>query len=250
MDGTMYDGQEHGAAALDALRRHGVVLGDERQARRAARLVFEPPCVLGRVAVYSHASFGRYTYFRNGRIDSLASIGRFCSVGPEVAIGQGNHPLSFLSTHPFQYGAAPLFDFWPGFRTLQPGCDFPPEVCKPPPVIGHDVWIGARVTISRGVRIGDGAVIAAGAVVTRDVAPYEIVAGVPARHLRFRFAPELVERLLALGWWDYEPCDLEGVPFGDAEAAVDEITRRTESGLRRAEAGRVILDAGRVTVAP
>ncbi|HEV7263744.1 MAG TPA: hypothetical protein VGN83_02325 [Falsiroseomonas sp.] len=100
MDGTRLDRQEHGAFALDALRRHGVVLGDERQVRRTARLVFEPPCVLGRVAVYSHASFGRYTYFRNGRVDSLASIGRFCSVGPEVAIGQGNHPLTFSAPIP------------------------------------------------------------------------------------------------------------------------------------------------------
>jgi acetyltransferase-like isoleucine patch superfamily enzyme len=197
-----------GADTLECLMRHGVLLRQGPQAGRPVRLTFEPPVVLGGVDVFSPAEFGCYTYFRRGRIVSLERIGRYCSVGPEVAIGDGNHPTQFLSTHPFQYGAAAQFGFWPGFRDFAPEHHLPDDVLKPPPVIGNDVWIGARVTIGRGVRIGDGAVIAAGAVVTQGVQPYEIVAGVPARHVRFRFDAALIQRLLALRWWDYELADL------------------------------------------
>ena len=71
-------------------------------------------------------------------------------------------------------------------------------------VIGHDVWIGHGAIILPGITIGLGAVVAAGAVVTRDVAPYAIVAGVPARFLRWRFVPEISERIMRLAWWDWE----------------------------------------------
>jgi hypothetical protein len=76
------------------------------------------------------------------------------------------------------------------------------------PHIGNDVWIGGGVIVLQGTTIGDGAVIAAGAVVTRDVAPYAVVAGVPARVLKYRFSPEQVEYLLRLRWWDLPPAQL------------------------------------------
>jgi acetyltransferase-like isoleucine patch superfamily enzyme len=242
---------QSGADMLAILRQHGVVVRDARQVLRGPRLIFEPPFDLGGVDVFSPASFGRYTYFRRGRVVSLKSIGRFCSVGPEVAIGDGNHPIEFLSTHPFQYGAASGFDFWPEARAFMATCHLPPEVLKPAPVIGHDVWIGARVTIARGVTIGSGAVLAARAVVTRDVRPYEVVGGVPARHIRFRFAPRLIERLLALGWWNYEVRDLEGVPFNDAAAAVAELERRLALGkLRKVQLRRIVIENSSVTTEP
>jgi hypothetical protein len=90
-------------------------------------------------------------------------------------------------------------------------------------------------------------VVAAGAVVTRDVLPYEIVAGTPARRVRFRFPPPLVERLLALHWWDYKLTDLEGVPFYDAPAAVEELERRRALGrLQKPTPRRVVLEGGTI----
>lgn len=242
---------ESDADMLASLRTHGVIVRNAKQVLRGARLVFEPPFDLGGVDVFSSATFGRYTYFRRGRIVSLERIGRFCSVGPEVAIGDGNHPIEFLSTHPFQYGAASGFNFWPEAREFVAACNLPDDVLKPPPVIGNDVWVGARVTIARGVTIADGAVLAAGAVVTRDIGPYEVVGGVPARHIRFRFGPELVERLLAFRWWDYELRDLRGVPFEDAAAAVAELERRLAVGmLRKVSPRRVIVEGSIIRTDP
>lgn len=230
-----------------ALAARGVRLQDADQVARVPRLVFEPPVDLGRVVVGSPAAFGRYTYLRSGRIMSLTRIGRFCSVGPDVSIGEGNHPTTFLSTHPFQYDCAGMFEGWPGARGFRGACHLPDEVLKPAPAIGHDVWIGAGVTIARGVTIGHGAIVGAGAVVTRDVAPYAIVAGVPAHRLRSRFPPPLVARLLSLRWWDYEIRGLEGVPFADAGAAAAEIERRRDAGLlRRCDEPPVVLEDGAV----
>lgn len=137
-----------------------------------------------------------YHYPVNG--DRLV-IGRFCSVacGAKFIFNSANHTLRSLSTYTF-----PLFyDEW--------GLD-PREVTsawdnKGDIVIGNDVWIGYDAVIMAGVRIGDGAIVAARAVVTKDVPPYTIVGGVPARPIRTRFDPGTVARLLALRWWDWPP---------------------------------------------
>ena len=80
---------------------------------------------------------------------------------------------------------------------------------KAAPKIGHDVWIGANAIISRGVTIGNGAVVAAGAVVTKDVQPYSVVGGVPAKHIKFRFSPEEIEQLENLKWYEWEDSKLK-----------------------------------------
>lgn len=137
-----------------------------------------------------------YHYPVNG--DRLV-IGRFCSVacGAKFIFNSAHHTLRSLSTYTF-----PLFyDEW--------GLD-PREVTsawdnKGDIVIGNDVWIGYDAVIMAGVRIGDGAIVAARAVVTKDVPPYTIVGGVPARPIRTRFDPGTVARLLALRWWDWPP---------------------------------------------
>jgi phosphonate metabolism protein (transferase hexapeptide repeat family) len=76
-------------------------------------------------------------------------------------------------------------------------------------VIGHDVWIGHGATILAGVAVGTGAVVGAGAVVTKDVAPYEVVVGVPARPIRKRFTDDVIEKMLRIGWWDWDRSMLE-----------------------------------------
>jgi hypothetical protein len=107
------------------------------------------------------------------------------------------HPSQYLSTSPNLYGPENLFGVPSSWN------DFPS-----PPELGNDVWVGAFAFIRQGVRVGDGAIVGAGAVVTRDVAPYEIVAGVPARRVRSRFEPEAIDWLLDHRWSDLDPAAL------------------------------------------
>lgn len=104
------------------------------------------------------------------------------------------------------------------------------NTAKTAPVIGHDVWIGAKATILRGVKIGHGAVIAAGAVVNKDVEPYSIVGGIPAKHIRYRFDEATRKRLLALKWWNYDCVSFSGVDFSDIESALTELESRKLAG--------------------
>jgi len=212
------------------LRNLGLVLNDERNLTPRAKFIFEPPVTLGATVFITGATIGAYSYMRSGNVHSVAKIGRFCSIAPGVEIGPSNHPTSFLSSHPFQYGASG-FGYWPAFSTFDhKGLKIPPQEAKTAPVIGHDVWLGSHVTIARGVTIGNGAVVAACSVVSKDVKPYEIVGGVPAKHIRFRFDDETIAQLQALQWWNYEPKSLEGVPFDDIHAAIKEITARKKAG--------------------
>ncbi len=147
-------------------------------------------CYLNRV------NLGRYSYIaRESHLDDVR-LGAFTSVGPRCLLGLGEHPADRGST-------APVF-----YSTLaQCGAAFAPVSTfaeRRPIVVGHDVWLGAGVFVRDSVTIGDGAIVAAGAVVVRDVPPYAVVAGVPARILRHRFTPDVVARLLALQWWRWD----------------------------------------------
>lgn len=160
-----------------------------------------PDCELeGRVEIYSNVSLnkctiGRYTYIAAKTTVNFCSIGRFCSIGHEVKIGLGMHPSrDFVSTSPAFYSHnfknnyvqennAELFD---EFSFIE---------------IGNDVWIGDRALILAGIKIGDGAIVGAGAVVTKDVEPYSVVGGVPAREIRKRFTREQIDFLIRLQWW-------------------------------------------------
>jgi acetyltransferase-like isoleucine patch superfamily enzyme len=124
--------------------------------------------------------------------------GRYCAIGSEVLIGLPRHPArDFVSTHPAFFsvaneGCLRSFVGAPGF-----------EEEPLPSEIGHDVWIGNRALIPGGVTIGDGAIVAAGSVVTKDVPPYAVVGGNPARHIRDRFDADDVRFLRDLRWWDW-----------------------------------------------
>ena len=145
-------------------------------------------CELTRVAI------GRFSYVCSGSHITDAVFGAFCSCGSDVQIGGGLHPLEMVSTSPVFLKGRNIFH-----QNLAE-IDF---TASEQVRIGNDVWIGSGAYIKSGVTIGDGAVIGAHAVVTRDVAPYAIVAGVPAHLLRFRFSPEVIDGLLTLKWWDW-----------------------------------------------
>lgn len=151
-------------------------------------------------AVYKYArvrncKIGDFSYIARDSQAHNATIGKFCCIGPQVLIGLGDHPSKdFVSSHPMFYSeigqANPVIVSQSLFNEY------------PHTNIGHDVWIGARAIIKSGVSIGNGAIIAAGAVVTKDVASYSIVGGVPAQELRYRFTEEEIKKLEALHWWD------------------------------------------------
>lgn len=198
--------------------------------------------ITGALKVRCSFSIGAYSYFRSGVVRRLESVGRYCSIGPNVIIGETEHPVDWLSTSPFQYhrkwrtarfgiSEEEFKSPFPGSGLVDVGKVITPPV-QEPVVIGNDVWIGANVILRRGIRVGDGAVCAAGAVVVRDVPPYTIVGGIPARPIRQRFDDVTVERLLGLQWWRYDAVDLRGLPFHDVNAALDELEKRIARGLR------------------
>lgn len=141
---------------------------------------------LNNSTIGKRTSLGRYSKA------AFADIGAYCSISWDVTIGALSHPMDRVSMHAFSYRKL--------FHLVDADTDFPQKRT----IIGNDVWIGAGVIVISGVRIGDGAVVGAGSVVTRDVEPYSVVAGVPARKLRMRFDEETVRILQDAQWWEWE----------------------------------------------
>lgn len=141
---------------------------------------------------------GDYSYIMQDGSVWCATIGKFANIAAAVRINATNHPTWRATLHHFTYRAADYFD------GAENDHDFFEWRRENRVTIGHDVWIGHGATVLPGVTVGNGAVIGAGAVVSKDVAPYTIVGGVPARLIRERFAPAIAERMERLGWWDWE----------------------------------------------
>ena len=139
---------------------------------------------------------GKYSYIGRNNGVTNAQIGNFCSIGSFVTIGGGVHPLNRISTSPLFY------DEGNDWKTSEYISENNKEVDQLLTVVGNDVWIGDYSYIKAGVTVGDGVIIGAGAVVTKDVPPYAVVGGVPARVIRYRFPEEVIGRLLELKWWD------------------------------------------------
>ena len=146
---------------------------------------------------FKDSTLGDYSYVERHAEIIYAEIGKFCAIASDVRVNALNHPMDRVSQHKITYRPN---EYFLG-KKLDTG--FREERIMKKVVIGHDVWIGHGAIILPGVSIGHGAVVAAGAVVAKDVAPYDIVAGVPARVLRKRFAPDICERIATLAWWDW-----------------------------------------------
>lgn len=224
-------------------------LGGLRIVAGSTFLAEAPVLLLGRFLVRGgETRIGAYCSIADGVESQGLVMGRYCEVGPGALLAATGHPTSWLSVSPFQYKAKAFS--W--HETANDVAHIDPEaggresfrgasIC-----IGNDVWIGAGAVILRGVSIGHGAVIAANAVVNRDVEPYEIVGGVPARTIKLRVTPEQREELLDLAWWRFSPNQLSGIAFDDLPTAIRQLKERVaDLEPRKVEYEKVVKPAAK-----
>lgn len=142
-----------------------------------------------------NSKINKYSYIAKGSSIVYTEIGKFCSIGSGSSIGMGHHTLDKLSTSPIftekKNGT--------GHSWTNKSKEYPYKKI----IIQNDVWIGSRVIIIGGINIGNGAVIAAGSIVTKDVPPYAIVAGIPAKIIKYRFNEDIIQYLQKIEWWNY-----------------------------------------------
>ncbi len=185
------------------------------------------------------------------------SIGRFCMIAHNVHVGFPAHPADFL-TSSFVFRYDDRSDFLHDYMRIEGDESekamrekYLGAIRKPLSVIGNDVWIGYGATILNDVNIGDGAIIAAGAVVSKDVEPYSIVGGNPAKTIRKRFDDATIEKLEELKWWEYGPDIMHGIDISDAERSIDELGERISSGkYAKFSSEKVVIDnrTGEITI--
>lgn len=229
---------------LDELAKNGIsVQGDVRLGMNGkGTLEVESPVQLRGGTYEAVDRIGAFTYLggKQSIFRHISSIGRFCLISRSIDTGSVEHPLSQLSPHPMFQGR--WESTWPQLKDFyrensemirKSGQQVAEEAASrfKKIEIGNDVWIGEGVFIRRGVRIGDGAVIASRSVVLKDVEPYTIVGGVPAKFLKHRFEPRVIEEIQRLRWWDYGVSALNGVDFTDVEDALVRIDENIRTGV-------------------
>lgn len=167
-------------------------------------------------SVYN-STVGRYSYMGYDCEVISTDIGSFCSLASGIHIGLAEHPTHWVSTSPV-FQAAKNSSLKKRFATIS-------HAKMRRTIIDHDVWIGTNAIIKKGVHIGTGAVIASGAVVTKDVEPYAIVGGCPAKLIKYRFEEEIRNKLLSSNWWEMSDAQLEriGDRFNDPVAFIDSV---------------------------
>lgn len=193
---------------------------------RIFKSIFSGPAVLERgTRVGPHVTFGRYCGFGENSSIIRTTVGSFFHCGNGVSINPFNHPTDWLSVHDFQF-RDDSFGWVDECQNLEREHHERPEEMFSRVTIGNDTWIGHGAMILGDVTVGDGAIIAAGAIVTKDVPPYAIMVGMPAKVMRYRFPEHIVERLLAVKWWNLPLSELSGLPFRDVEGCLDILEAR------------------------
>lgn len=160
-------------------------------------------CIINSGCNIVNTSMDKYSYCGYDCVMDNVEIGSFCSIASYVNIGGAEHPLEWVSTSPVFENAKHS-----GPKKRFAHHDLPKTKTT---IIGHDVWIGHNAIVKQGCTIGNGAVIGAGAVVTKDVKPYSIVGGCPAKHIRYRFSQEIINSLESSNWWNLDDNELAKV---------------------------------------
>lgn len=182
---------------------------------------FDSPVKIGDdCIVLKNVHIGKYTYLgRNCVVDKGTIIGKYCSIGINCYFNPGSHPLNWLSSHPFQYTDAHFGRNDEIYRSIERKKIGAMKNCE----IGNDVYIGSGVTIFKGVSVGHGAVIGANSTVTKDIPPYAIAVGSPAKVIRYRFEGHIIELLLKIKWWDLPLEVIRSIEFDNIEVAIDQL---------------------------
>lgn len=177
-------------------------------------------------------ALGAFSY-SHSPLHTALRIGRYCSLSWGVDVIEGDHPMDWVTTSPVTHAPGDIRGLSVYLNDIgaQEYQLLPYGPSAAPVTLGHDVWIGMKVLIKRGVRIGHGAIVGAGSLVTRDVPPYAVVAGTPARILRYRFTDPLIERLLSAEWWRYGPDKIQPLDPRAPEAFLDRLEEAVADGL-------------------
>ncbi|RXP61845.1 antibiotic acetyltransferase [Lutibacter sp. HS1-25] len=157
--------------------------------------VFGKNNCIGESVMISNSKIGDYTYINNNTVIQDTTIGKFCSIGENVRMVLGTHPINFVSTHPAFYSNNKQFKTFSDKTYIE---EFKGVT------LGNDVWVADGAVIMGGVTIGNGAIVAARSVVTKDVEPFSIVGGVPAKHIKYRFDKETIDKINNLEWWNWD----------------------------------------------
>ena len=195
-------------------------------AKVSKNTVLEGNNSIGADTVLFNCTLGHGTYTGSNTELNGVIIGRFCSIASNVRNIRGRHPLEkFASTHPCFFSRGQPAGFTYSDKDKFQGVEYIDNTRKISNEIGNDVWIGDNVLIMDGVKIGDGAVIGACALVTKDVLPYSINVGVPAKTIKFRFSEEKIKQLLAVEWWNK---DIEWIKtnidlFDDVDSLINDL---------------------------
>ena len=169
------------------------------------------------------STFGDYAYCDRFADIANTTVGRFSNIAAMTRIGPTDHPFTHAAQHHFLYRSSYYWD------DAQDDDAFFAARAARRTILGADCWIGHGAIIKPEVTVGIGAIVAAGAVVTRDVAPFMIVAGVPAQPLRARFAPGVIDRLLALAWWEWDDARLRAALADFRKLRAEEFLDRHEA---------------------
>lgn len=181
---------------------NGVIIGNES---RITDSIINEKCEIARRNNIQYSQIGKGTYTGENTVIQRANVGKYCAISWNVSIGGRNHCMHALClTQPHRI--CPNKEIYE-YGNINKKC-----------TVGNDVWIATGAIILRGVEIGDGAVIGAGSVVTKNVPPYAIVAGVPAKIIDYRFSNDFIARLIKISWWDWSENDLnkcKDIFYGD-----------------------------------